>query len=110
MRSIPVRIFVVLFVVLLSISSLAILNVKAIGTVYIRNNGSIEGDGLKLENGIYVFTSDIYGQIIIEKDNITVDGSGHILHAMNEGTILLENVKGVILRNIEVIDTPFGLL
>ena len=103
------RIFVILLVVLLSISSQLILNAKAIGTVYIRDNGSIEGDGLKLENGIYVFTSDIYGQITIEKDNIIVDGSGYILHAMDEGTILLENVENVTLRNIEVIDTDFGI-
>ena len=103
------RIFAVLLVVLLSFSSLTILNVKTIGTVYIRNDGSIDGGGLKLENGVYVFTSDIYGQIIIEKDNTIIYGSGYILHAMNEGTILLDNVKDVTLRNIEVIDTDFGI-
>ena len=74
MKEVLSRISFILFVVLLSFSSLGILPAKAIGTVYIRNNGSIEGDGLKLENGIYVFTSNIYGQIIIQKNNIIVDG------------------------------------
>ena len=41
--------------------------VWAIGTVYVRSDGSIEGAGLKLEGGVYVFTGDIYGQIVIEK-------------------------------------------
>ena len=109
MKSILSRTFAFLFVVLLSFSSVSILPVKAIGSVYIRNDGKIDGDGLKLDNGIYVFTSDIYGQIIIEKDNIIVDGSGYILHAMNEGNILLDNVEGVTLRNIEVIDTDFDI-
>ncbi len=109
MKTILSRSFAILFVVLLSFSSQLILNAKAIGTVYIRNNGSIQGDGLTLENGIYVFTSDIYGQLLIEKDNIIVDGLGYILHSMNKGTILLENVESVTLRNIEVIDTDFGI-
>jgi len=109
MKSIPDRILTVLFVVLLSFSSLAIFNVKAIGTVYIRNDGSIDGGGLKIENEVYFFTSEIYGQITIEKDNIILDGSGYTLQAMNEGTILLDNVEGVTLRNIEVIDTDFDI-
>lgn len=108
MKAILSRSFVVLLVILISFSSLTVLNVKAIGTAYIKKDGTTLG-GLKLENGVYVFTADIYGQIIIEKDNVTVDGSGYTLHAINEGTILLDNIKGVTLRNIKVIDTPFGV-
>jgi len=83
--------------------------VKAIGTVYIRNDGSTEGAGLTFEDGVYVFTGDIYGQIIIEKDGVIVDGSGYVLHGMNEGGIFLENRSGVVLRDIEVVDAPFGI-
>ena len=83
--------------------------VKAIGTVYIRNDGSIEGAGLIFEDGVYVFSGDIYGQIVIEKDGIIVDGSGYVLHGMNEGGIFLENRSNVVLRNIEVVDAPFGI-
>jgi len=77
--------------------------VKAVGTVCIRNDGSIEGAGLTFEDGVYVFSGDIYGQIVIEKDGVIVDGSGYVLHGMNEGGIFLENRSNVVLRNIEVI-------
>ncbi len=83
--------------------------VWAIGTVYVRSDGSIEGAGLKLEGGVYVFTGDIYGQIVIEKDGVIVDGSGYVLHGMSEGGIFLENRSGIVLRSLEVVDAPFGI-
>lgn len=96
-----------LSVVLVSFPQIEI--VKAIGTVYIRSDGSTEGAGLKIEDGVYVFTGDIYGQIVIQKDGVTVDGSGYVLHGMDEGGIFLENRSGVVLRNIKVVDAPFGI-
>ena len=83
--------------------------VEAIGTVYIRSDGSTEGAGLVFSDGVYWFTGDIYGQIVIEKDGVTVEGSGYVLHGMNEVSIFLENRSGVALRNIEVVDAPFGI-
>ena len=102
---------IILFFFLCSIfiSFPEIRNVKAIGTVYIRSDGSTEGAGLKFSDEVYWFTGDIYGQIVIEKDGVTVDGSGYLLHAMNEGGILLLNRSGVALRNIEIVDSPFGV-
>jgi parallel beta-helix repeat protein len=83
--------------------------VRAIGTVYIRSDGSTEGAGLMFSDGVYVFTWDIYGQIVIEKDGVIVEGSGYVLHGMNEGGIFLENRSDVVLRDIEVVDAPFGI-
>jgi parallel beta-helix repeat protein len=83
--------------------------VRAIGTVYIRSDGSTEGAGLMFSDGFYVFTGDIYGQIVIEKDGVIVEGSGYVLHGMNEGGIFLENRSDVVLRDIEVVDAPFGI-
>jgi len=92
-----------------AVSILEIGIVKAIGAIYIRSDGSIEGDGLTFKDGVYVFTGDIYGQIIIERDGVIVDGSGYVLHGMNEGGIFLENRSNVVLRNIEVVDALFGI-
>jgi parallel beta-helix repeat protein len=91
------------------ISSYQIELVNAIGTVFIRSDGSIEGFGLMFSDGVYFFTGNIYGQIVIEKDGVTVDGSGYVLNSMNEGGICLENRSGVVLRNLEVIYAPFGI-
>ena len=104
----PILVILLVFsVVLVSLPQIEV--VKAIGTVYIRSDGSTEGAGLMFSDGVYVFTGDIFGQIVIEKDGVTVEGSGYILHAMNEGSIFLENRSGVALRNIEVVDAPFGI-
>jgi parallel beta-helix repeat protein len=91
------------------VSLLAVKLVTSVETVYIRTDGSIEGVGLTLEDGVYVFTGDIYGQIIIEKDGVIVDGFGYVLHGMNEGGIFLENRSGVVLCDIEVVDALFGI-
>jgi parallel beta-helix repeat protein len=103
------RLFLLLLLSVVLVSFPQIRVMKAIGTVYIRSDGSTEGAGLRFSDGVYWFTGDIYGQIVIEKDGVTVEGSGYILHAMNEGNIFLENRSGVALRNIEVVDAPFGI-
>ena len=105
--SLPILFLLFLSVVLVTFPYIG--TVRAIGTVYIRSDGSTEGAGLIFSDGVYWFTGDIYGQIVIEKDGVTVEGSEHILHAMNEGSILLENRSGVVLRNIEIVDAPFGI-
>jgi parallel beta-helix repeat protein len=107
-RSVSVLVLLLLvFVILFSFAQIG--TVKAIGIVYIRSDGSIEGAGLKLEDGVYFFTGDIYGQIVIQKGGVTVDGSGYVLHGMGEGGIFLENRSDVVLRNIKVVDAPFGI-
>lgn len=102
----------ILFLLFLSVvlfSFLFVGIVGAIGTVYIRSDGSTEGAGLMFSDGVYWFTGDIYGQIIIEKNEVTIEGAGYSLHGMNEGSILLENRRGVVLRDIKVVDAPFGI-
>jgi len=106
-KSASMLVLLLFSLMLVSLSEIGI--VKAIGTVYIRNDGSTEGAGLTFEDGVYVFTGDIYGQIIIEKDGVIVDGSGSVLYGMNEGGIFLENRSDVVFRNIEVVDAPFGI-
>jgi parallel beta-helix repeat protein len=107
-RSVSVLVLLLLvFVILFSFAQIE--TVKAIGLVYIRSDGSIEGAGLNLEDGVYVFTGDIYGQIVIQKDGVTVDGSEYVLYGMGEGGIFLENSCDVVLRNIKVVDAPFGI-
>jgi len=52
------------------------------GPFYIRADGSVEPPSapiLNIENVSYTFTADIYGTIVIERDNIALDGAGHTL-------------------------------
>jgi len=57
--------------------------VKAeLGTIYIRADGSVEPSTANItssDNVTYYFTDNIYDEIVVERDNIVVDGAGYRL-------------------------------
>jgi len=54
--------------------------VKAQGTIYIRADGSVEGtDKIQRDGNNYTFTSNIIGEIVLEKSEITINGNGFTL-------------------------------
>jgi hypothetical protein len=55
--------------------------------IYIRADGSVEPSSasiLNVGNSNYTFTADIYGSIVVERNNIVVDGANYILQGRNE--------------------------
>jgi parallel beta-helix repeat protein len=53
---------------------------KASGTIYIRSDGRVDGTTNIVRNGsLYVFVDDVRNSIVLEKDNIVIDGAGHVL-------------------------------
>jgi len=63
-------------------------------TITIKTDGSIEGtDKIQRDRDTYLFNGSITGSIIVERDNIIVDGAGNILLAESD------NVVGVDIRN-----------
>lgn len=51
--------------------------VKANGTIYIRSYGSVEPPTAPIcskDNVTYYFTDNVFDSIVVEKDNIVVDG------------------------------------
>jgi len=79
--------------------------VGAVGTVYIREDGRIEPPTapiLNVEN-VYQFTADVHDSIVVEKDDIVIDGAGYTLTGMGSGNgIDLSNKKKVTVKNIEI--------
>jgi len=72
-----IMIFTLLF---MSIWAFSIQPVRAIGTIYIRPDGSIDPSTAPIstvDNVTYIFTDDIYDSIVVERDNIIVDGAGY---------------------------------
>jgi len=56
--------------------------VKAAATVYVMADGSVvpaEAPILNVGNVSYTFTADINDSLVVERDNIVVDGSGYTL-------------------------------
>jgi parallel beta-helix repeat protein len=77
--------------------------VKAEGTIYIRADGSVEGtDNIQRNGDLYIFTGDISNRkILVEKDNIVVDGAGYTLQGDARGIVLSER-NNVTVKNVKL--------
>jgi len=98
-----------IMVILLLTSMLALaFNIQsagASGTIYIRADGSVEGTDkiFTMNNITYTFTDNIYDSIVVERDNILLDGQGYLLQGTGSGNgITLDGRSNVTLRNIEI--------
>jgi len=108
-----------LVVILVSISfaTFKVQRVEASGTIYIRADGSVEGTDKisNANNATYTFTDNIYGEIVIERSNIIVDGNRCTLQGngtyMSKG-ICLSNINNVTIErtNIKGFDCGVYLL
>ena len=83
--------------------------VYASGTIYIRAEGSIEGTSkIQREGNVYTFTGDISDSLVVERDNIVVDGAGHVLEGTEteeggtEKGIDLTGRSNVTIENMEI--------
>jgi len=79
--------------------------VKASGTIYIRADGSVDPSTTPIhqDGDIYTFTDNIYGEIVVQRDNITVDGVGYTLKGMGSGVgIALTSRSNVTIKNLGV--------
>jgi len=90
--------------------------VKASGTIYIRADGSIEGTTSiqTTDNVTYVFTANInYDYIIVERNNIIIDGKGYVLQgadAYNSTGIDLSGRTNVTVKKAQVQNFIYGIL
>ena len=110
--------FVLRFVPLLILCSLIVslpkINmVKASGTIYIRAGGTVEGtDKIQRDGDVYTFTANIYDSIVVERDNIVVDGAGYTLQgtgAYRPKGIDLAGRSNVTIKNTRVSNTHYGI-
>jgi len=76
--------------------------VKAGETVYIRADGGVDPDTApvsSVDNVTYTFTDNIYDEIVVERSNIVVDGSGYMLQGQGIGYgFYLDNIKNVTIK------------
>ena len=87
MDKLPFMCVLLLSLCVLTLVTRIILPVEAAGTIYIRVDGTINGTNNILRDGyIYSFTGDIFDSIVIEKDNIVIDGAGFSLLGTGVGT------------------------
>lgn len=78
------------------------------GTIYIRSDGSIEPASAPVSTSdyvTYVLTGNIYDSIVIERDNIVVDGAGYMLQGTGvypTAGIHLYERENVTIRNTQI--------
>ncbi|MEM3728579.1 MAG: NosD domain-containing protein [Candidatus Bathyarchaeia archaeon] len=106
--------FSVLFVAMLMCALTLVLDIrpaksKWFGTVYIRADGSIDPPGAPIEtldNMTYILTDDILGSIKIEKDDIIVNGSDHLIETEVDAPyyygIVISERKNITIQNTVV--------
>jgi len=82
---------------------------KAESTIYIRADGTVEGtDKIHRDGNVYTFTGNINDPVVVERDNIVVDGGGYTLQGTGTGRgIDLSERKNVTVKNFEI--KQFGI-
>ena len=88
--------------------------IKAGGTIYIRADGSIDppmASISSLDNIMYTFTDNIYDSIVIERNNMILDGAGYTLQGAGSGCgINLLGRNNVTVKNTEIKEFSQGIV
>jgi parallel beta-helix repeat protein len=106
-----------LIVVLVGILSgtLSTQGVEVNATVYIRSDGRIDPPTVpisSLDSITYTFNDDIYDSIVIERDNIVVNGTGYVLQGMGiagSKGILLTGRNNITISNMKITAFDCGI-
>ncbi len=89
--------------------------VRANGTIYIKADGSVDPEAAPIssvDNVTYTFTDNIYDSIVVERDNIVVDGAGYTLQgtgATNSKGIYLSGRSNVTIKKMEIKTYDYGI-
>jgi len=107
----PILAILLVFVVLVPLSQIGLANAQN-GTIYIRADGSVEGTDTIQRNGYtYNFVSDINGSIIVERNNVVLDGAGYkLLGNGNENGITLRDIQNVTIKNFKLSSFNIGIV
>ena len=91
--------------------ALEIGTVKADTTICIKQSGEIQStDLIKRDGNVYLFTSDIYFPIVVERNNIILDGNGYTLEGFGSGWAINLTTSNVTVRNLHIKDWHTGIL
>lgn len=95
---------IITFFLLINLLGLAVEKGEGASTIYIRSDGSVEGtDRIQRDGDVYTFKDSIANSLVVEKDDIVIDGRGYSLQGNGEGRgIDLEERKNVTVKTLEV--------
>jgi parallel beta-helix repeat protein len=101
-----------LFLSITLVSFPQIETVKAEETIYIRADGTVEGtDKIQRDGDVYTLISDISGSIVVERDNVVLNGAGYRLQGDgNENGITLSEVNNITVKNLKLSSFNIGIV
>jgi len=95
------------------VSILYIMPAKAGGTIYIRSDGSIDPSDAPIttvDKTTYTLTGDISSSIIVERSNIVIDGTSHLVRGDGTGEgFKLVDVNSVTIKNTRIENFTYGI-
>lgn len=105
---------VTLIVVVLGMLGVAfrVHRVEAGGTIYIMADGSVEPSTAPIyrDGDVYAFTDNVYGEIVVERSNVIIDGNGNVLEGNGSGHgFSVHGMDNVTIRNVVVKDFSIGV-
>jgi parallel beta-helix repeat protein len=103
----PKTALILILILCLSIATFSNVELVKATSIYIHSDGSIEGtDKIQRDENFYTLTDNIYNSTItVLKDDIVVDGAGHILRGQPSGIVLLDR-DNVTIKNF-IISTNY---
>jgi len=112
-RKIMLQIMLMLLIITLISLTLNIKPVLAQETIYIRSDGSVDPPTAPISHppgNIYTFTANIYESIVIEKDNIILNGNGYSLQGTppSYGFTLISR-SAVTIKNVFITGFRYGI-
>jgi parallel beta-helix repeat protein len=83
-----------------------------ISHIYVKSDGNVEPSTAPIQRvgNVYTLTSNVVGNIVVQKDNIVIDGAGSALQGDGNGDgIELQGRNNVTIRNIEITQFFLGI-
>jgi parallel beta-helix repeat protein len=105
--------FLLLFTALTAVLNVRL--VKGYDTIIINADGSVSGSTGNFstpDNSTYTFTGNITGSILVQRNNIVIDGAGYTLQGeggINEFGIHLIGITNVTIRNTQIVNFASGV-
>jgi parallel beta-helix repeat protein len=108
--------FLLMFLVSVTLlfSAFHVQPVRGQGTIYIRADGSIDPPTAPISRSgaVYTLTSNIYDSIVIQKNNVTVDGAGYKVQGSDlpdSKGISIIGEQWVTVSNVQIKNFTFGI-
>jgi len=82
------------------------------GTIYIKPDGSVDPSAAPIQRAgdIYTFVDNIYDTIVVQRDNIIIDGNGYILQGTGSGIgIDISNGNNVTIKKTHIAQFDYGI-